>query len=81
MGKRKPTCVSEILPYKLYDPNVLGKQNQNLSAGEQDEFKIKRFQKPEWSDIDEALKWFKKERSVSVVVGAPLPKVTVLYMF
>jgi hypothetical protein len=62
------------------DPNDLEKQNQNLSASEQNGLKIKRFQNSEQSDTDEMLKWFKKEISVTVPVSA-LPVVTVLYKF
>jgi len=69
------------LSCKFHDPNDLEKQNQNLSASEQNGLKIKRFQNPERSDVDEALKWFKKERSVTVPVSAPLAVVTVLYKF
>ena len=73
--------MSGILSCKLYDPNDLEKQKQNLSAGGQNGLKIKQFQNPEQSDIDEALKWCKKERSVNVPVSAALPMVTVLYNF
>ena len=53
--KKESRCVLGILSCKFCDPNDLERQNQNLSAGERNGSKIKRFQKPERSDIDEAL--------------------------
>ena len=52
-------------------------RTQIMSACEQNRFKIKQLQKLERSDIDEVLlKWFKKERSVSVLLSVAHPMVT-----
>jgi hypothetical protein len=38
-----------------------------ISASEKNRSRIKQFQKPEWSDIDEKLrKWFKQDKGDSV---------------
>jgi len=47
------------------------------STPEQNGSRIKRFRKPERSDVDEALfKWFKQERSDTVPVSGPLVMIT-----
>ena len=48
-----------------------------ISAFEQNGSRIKRFRKPEQSDVDEALlKWFKQQRSGNVLVSDPLLMIT-----
>jgi len=53
--KKDSRHVSGILSCKLYGPHDLEKRNENLTAGERNGLKIKRFQNPERNDIDEAL--------------------------
>ena len=44
-----------------------------ISAFEQNGFRIKRYGKPERSDVDEALlRWFEQQRSDTVPISGPL---------
>ena len=47
--------MSEIWSYKLYGPKDLGRQNQIMNAFERNGSRIKRFRKPERSDVDDVL--------------------------
>ena len=48
-----------------------------ISAFEQNGWRIKRFKKPERSDVDEApLKWFKHERNDNDSVSGPVLVIT-----
>jgi len=54
-GKKKADVCWEFCPVNSTIQMIWKKQNQNLSTGEQNGLKIKRFLKPERSDIYEAL--------------------------
>ena len=65
--KKESLCVSGIWSCKFCHPNNLGVGI--ISVLGQNGLRKKRFQKPEQSDINQALlKWFKHERSDSVPV-------------
>jgi hypothetical protein len=65
--------VSESWSYKLYGPKDLGRKNQIINALERNASRIKRFRKPERSDVDEVLLMlFQYDGSDSVPVSSLL---------
>jgi hypothetical protein len=50
-GKKTNSYVSGICSLKLYDPNDLNNRTEFISAFEQNGSRIKRFRKPERSDV------------------------------
>ena len=65
--------MSESWSYKLYGPKDLGRKNQIINALERNASRIKRFRKPERSDVDEVLLMlFQYDGSDSVPVSSLL---------
>jgi hypothetical protein len=71
--KKESLCVSGIWSCKFYHPNNLENKTKIISVLGQNGLRIKRFQKHEQSDINQALlKWFKHARSDKIPVSRPL---------
>ena len=76
--------MSGIWSRKFYHPNDLEKRSRNYQCvREQNGSRLKRFRKPERSDVDEAmLSWYKQQITDSVAVsGLLLMLVLLLFKF
>jgi hypothetical protein len=73
-GKKKADMCREFGLVNSTTQTIWKNRTKIISVFEQNGSRIKRLQKPERSDVNEALlKWFKQQRSDNVPVSGPLP--------
>jgi len=66
-GREKADVCQEFGLINSMIPMMWKNRTTIISVSQKKKSRIKQFQKPEWSDIDEMLlKWFKQDKSTSV---------------